>query len=192
MDMATPTTGTLAAARPTAEQAANLVEVHGIADFIRYLLPEQIAGLGAVITALEAYAYDNLEGVNADPGFEVLYNGLTALNRLHRGLKSEIDRQFECAYHACTEAEALRTSSGLLDAATLQSIVTVASGHDGANIEDVRNAAHELRRFADADEAYLFVLRQYETALVSQGWTLRWTVSPNNQPYLELDTPKRK
>lgn len=192
MDLATPDRATLAAAHPTAEQVASLAALAGLTDFIQYLLPEQLSGVSGVAKLLEGYAFDMLEGSNAQPGAETLYASLTALSRLLAGVKHECDRMSELADRAREEARTLRAAAGVLDATTLRQLITVGTTAEPAAIERVRSAAHELRRMADADESYLAALRAYEAALEAQGWRLRWTVTPQNVPYLELTAKPSK
>lgn len=187
MDLATPDRATLAAAQPSPEEAAAALHLTEVRDYVAYHLPEHLAGIIGVLKLLEAYAFDMLESNARLPGMETLYNGLTALAPLLAALEAKRERAEAAAGGALDEFSALRTATGTLSSTVLHTLVLVATGAP-VEIEAMRTAAHELHRLTDRDEAFSAALHAYEAALEAHGWRLRWTVTPTNTPYLELDS----
>ena len=190
MDLATPDRATLAAAQPTAEQAATLHNLGAVSTFLQNTLPLRLSHIRGLVKAVEALAVSIEEGSHVGQITDV-WTGLEGVAALIEMLDNEYDHTEVCLSKAWKEVEALRASTGTVTPATLETIAKVMSG-DAEEIEPIRAAAHELRRLSDAEEDYRATLHTLHDALERQGWGLRWTVLPSNEPYLELTAPKRR
>ncbi len=190
MDLATPDRATLAAAQPTAEQAAALRNLKAVSAFLEESLPSRLSQIRGVVKAIDALAFSISEGARADQ-IEHVWTGLDGVAALIDMLDNEYDAAEVQLTHAWREVEALRASTGTVMPATLATIAKVIGGDaDVEEIEAIRAAAHELHRLSEAEEGYRATLHALHDAIAAQGWGLRWTVQPDNTPYLVLNPPR--
>lgn len=191
MDMANPSATTLRTTASTPEQAAQLIGLKSLTNFILYHLPEQLDAITALVRAIEAYAFDAMEASEVGQQVETVYSGITGISRLLRTLQADVGRHNGIVTQAENEADALIYARGTLAPGVLAAIVASAANAESVNnIEDIREGGHALLRLQAADSAFSPALITWQNSMQAQGWKLKLTTSHiNNMAYLELTSP---